>query len=178
MKSKMVKGGLTMLMALFLASVLTGAAAAIEVRPVAGELQIIFEPLKPVYAVGEPIQFKVRGNRDFYLYLFNIDAKRNVGFLLLPNGLQEENRYEANQDYVIPGGKFEMVGDQSGTEKIIMVASTEKLELNVAGLNKSGAFFTGMAAEIEGKAKALQVRPPKPKEEKVHKELTLVITAK
>ncbi len=36
-----------------------------------GDFQVMFEPLKPTYNVGERIQFRVKGNKTFYLYLFN-----------------------------------------------------------------------------------------------------------
>jgi hypothetical protein len=170
-------------MAMMIASVIFGYALqigadekAIGVRPAGeGNFQVSFEPLKPVYAVGERIQFKVKANRTFYLYLFSIDPVQNRGYVILPNNLQAYNKYKADQEYLVPEKEVEFVSEQPGTEKITMLASTEKLNMKLEKYTKSGSFFSSEAGVMDEDIKALSIWGSDKKEQKIIKEISLIV---
>ena len=134
-------------------------ASALEVRPGrSGELDVAFEPVKPVYSVGERIRFRVKGNQTFYLYLFSIDDQTNRGVVILPNRLQQYNKYRPGELYIVPEKDVEFYGDRPGRERIIMVASTEKLDVDWRQYSVSGDFWTGSAKEMDETVKTLRFR--------------------
>ncbi len=140
------------------------------------DFQVSFQPLKDVYQTGERIRFRIRGNKTFYLYLFSIDERQNRGYLLFPNVKQSDNMYQANADYEVPAKEVEFYSDLPGTEKIVMVASTAKLDVKMEKYAKSGNLFRSEAKTMEQDVKALRIRSGDKKEQKVVQELTLVIT--
>lgn len=113
-------------------------------------LRIDLTPMKPTYRVGEPIRLRVRGNRPFHLYLYSIDRERDEVVLILPNRLQETSRYPADEDRLVPNGEVEFYADRPGTEKLVMVASSERIPLGTAYLTDAGPFLTGKASDLEG----------------------------
>lgn len=134
-------------------------ASALEVRPVrSGELDVAFEPVKPVYSVGERIRFRVKGNQTFYLYLFSIDESADRGVVILPNRLQQYNKYRPGELYIVPEKNVEFYADRPGRERIIMVASTEKLDVDWRQYSVSGDFWTGSAKEMDTTVKTLRFR--------------------
>jgi hypothetical protein len=107
-----------------------GSSTAIQVKPTeVSAFQLSFAPVKPVYKVGESIQFKVSANKDFYLYLFSLDKNNNQGLVLLPNAHQDTSLLAADKEHLIPSGAFEMFSEKSGVENILVVGSTEKLNI-------------------------------------------------
>jgi len=152
---------------------------AIEVRSGSGnadgDFKVMFEPVKPVYKTGERIQFRVRGSKTFYLYLFSVDTRENRGYVLLPNALQQYHKYSAKKEYLVPEKNVEFYSEQPGTEKIIMLASTKKLDIRMEKYTKSGNFFTSEASEVEEEVKSLSIRSRKKKAQKVSTEISLVI---
>ncbi|RLC22235.1 MAG: hypothetical protein DRI57_00315 [Deltaproteobacteria bacterium] len=177
MKQNAVKIGLMVAMLL---SLMVGNAEwseALEVRSgnSYGDFQVMFEPLKPTYNVGEHIQFRIKGNKTFYLYLFSIDSRQNRGYVLLPNVLQQYHKYSANTEYLVPEKNVEFYSEQPGTERIIMLASTEKLDIKLEKYAKSGNLFASEAFQIEQEVKSLRVRSKKKETQKVTRELSLVI---
>jgi hypothetical protein len=81
---------------------------------------------KKQYQVNEPIDFTVKGNQAFYLYVFTINKDTGKSVLLLPNAKTKDNRLKANKTYKIPNS-VEFVGDKPGKEQVIMVASASKV---------------------------------------------------
>jgi hypothetical protein len=170
---------MSVMAAMVLALVLGGAtlSQAIEVREggTGGtDLKVDFAPVKAVFQKGESIQFTVKGNQPYYVYLFSIDKASNKGYLLLPNDKQKDNMFAPGRTYVLPGGNIEFFSDKVGTEKVIMVASTEQLKLDTGGYSKAGAFFEGSDAQMEEGIKSLRVREGGSNKQ-VFKELDLVI---
>lgn len=143
-----------------------------------GDFVVEFEPVKPVFNAGEPIRFKVMGNKTFYLYLFSIDEKANRGYVLLPNLRQQYNKYKANTEYNVPEKNIEFFSDNPGTEKIIMLASTKKLDVKMDKYTKAGNFMSSNASDVEQETKALRVRSRDQKAQRVSQELSLVIVGK
>jgi len=87
---------------------------------------------KSVYHVNERVRFMVKGNKTFYLYLFNIDPDTGSGIAILPNRLQGKDslRYSANKWHLVPNPGVEFFSDRPGFERIIMVASERYLNLD------------------------------------------------
>jgi hypothetical protein len=153
----------------------TGMVAAIEIREGgAAGLKVDFGAVKPVFQKAEAINFKIKANRDFFLYLFSIDKASNKGYLLLPNDKQPDNYFRANREYTLPRAGIEFFSDKAGTEKVVMVASTEKLSIETSQYSKAGAFFTGSDTEMEQSIKAIRVREGAANKQ-VIKEIDLVI---
>lgn len=157
----------------------TASEAGLSTRPVSsnkdGDFQVDFKPVKQTFEVGERIRFKVKGNKTFYLYLFSIDTAANRGTVLLPNARQQYIKYQAGKEYIVPEKNIEFFSDRAGREKIIMLASTRKMNINFKGYSKSGNFFTAAATEVEEESKALHIRSKKKKAQQVTCELNLSI---
>jgi len=92
-------------------------------------LDVKVQPTRNVYRVGEPIDLLIKGNRDFYLYLFTVDGDREVGRLLTPASPEDIRKYKAHRVYQVPGGDKKLVSDESGVERIIMLASSKPVDL-------------------------------------------------
>ncbi len=171
--------GLAAALSLALMAGIATTASAIEIRSGgSGDFKVQFEPVKDVFQVGERIQFRVEGNKTFYLYLFSIDPQRNQGVVILPNVLQQYHKYKAGREYVVPEKNVEFYSEKPGAERIVMVASTEKLDVDMGRYNKSGNLFTSSARTVEEDVKALRFRrrgEGEDTDQKVTHEIELVI---
>ncbi|MEW6267487.1 MAG: DUF4384 domain-containing protein [Thermodesulfobacteriota bacterium] len=174
MKRTVSKLGLALALLLAVSLGLAARAAALEIRATAGDFKVVFTPLQDKFKVGERIDFQVRGNKDFFLYLFSVDAQRSKGYVLLPNKFQQ-NSYKANREYRVPEPNVEFFSRKPGLEKVIMIASTTKLNLDTAGYAKSGDFLSTAAADLETQVKALSLRPAQPGQQTLTQEFELVI---
>ena len=66
-------------------------------------LKVVLEPTEDSFRVDEPIRFKIRGNKDFFLYLFSIDKETEQATLILPSKEgQKHNKYPANRTLRCP----------------------------------------------------------------------------
>lgn len=139
------------------------------------DLKVSFIPVEAVVSVGEAIRFKVNGNKTFYLYLFSI-SENGEGYLLLPNKLQQYNVYEPNKDYLVPEKELEFFSDAPGIEEVIMVASTEKLELNQNNYKSVGQFYSAKSEVIRHDVKALRVRSQEKRAQQVIENVKIVVT--
>ena len=80
------------------------------------------------YKVGEPIRFKVKANKDAYLYIFYLTKDKKLAKLLYPNKLDKNNRLKADKVRIVPDPeKSEFTADAEGEEKLVFVLSTKKL---------------------------------------------------
>ncbi len=121
-----------------------------ESRPVdAKKFKFTIEPTKKEYRVKEPIRLKVRGEQDYYLYMWNI-GEDGTETLLFPNKKQRKNHFAGGQGYVIPGLDSQpLFGDKPGKEKLRVVASARKVDLDYSGLNSEGDYYTGDAKSFK-----------------------------
>jgi hypothetical protein len=128
----------------------------------AAGLQVIFNPVKAKFRVGEPLRFTIRGNQRFFLYLYSVDPQTGKTVLLLPNRRQKGNQYEAHRTYRVPNPNVEFYGDEARTERIIMLASTRYLDIDTARYKQAGDFFSAKIAEVENQfeAKGIRIRGP------------------
>ena len=141
-------------------------------------LKIEFEPLSPSFKVGESVRFRVKANKDFFLYLFSINREQGRAVLLIPSSMQEGNKYKADRTFVVPNPNLEFVADKPGSEEVVMVGSTRYLTLNTKGYKKSGDFFTATPEFAESQIKSLRIRTTDKEEQPVVKELSVRITGK
>jgi hypothetical protein len=140
-----------------------------------GDFKVKFEPVKPVFKVGESIRFKVKGNKTFYLYLFSVDQKEKIGYVLLPNVKQQYIKYKAGKEYMVPEKYIEFYSNNPGNEKVIMVASTKKMDVELGRFKKSGLFFRADAGEVKDEVKSLRIRSRNSNARAVTREMNLVV---
>ena len=150
---------------------------ALGIRDRREPFQVSLEPLRPSYRVGEPIRLRVRGNRDFFLYLFSINREEGRALRLIPSDRQRGNKYRADLSHVIPNRSVEFYCDRPGVEQIVMLASTRYLELKAESYRKFRGFFVLPPEAAGARIKALGVRGPGGKGGRVVKELTIRIVA-
>lgn len=136
---------------------------AVRVRDAAsvGSIKFQVQTDKTAYRVDEPIRLKVRGERDFYLYVYAVDEASGNAWLILPNRKQTHNRISANQWQKVPGANLEFVSDKPGVEKLIIVASTKKVDIDPMKLStKGGDFVETKVADLEDsfEAKGIRIR--------------------
>jgi len=136
---------------------------AVRVRDAApvGSFKFQVQTEKAAYKVDEPIRLKVRAEQDFYLYVYAVDEASGNAWLLLPNRKQPHNRIAANQWQKVPGANLEFVSDKPGMEKLIVVASAKKVDIDPMKLSaKGGDFVETKAADLEGafEAKGIRIR--------------------
>ena len=135
-------------------------------------LRVKLEPVKASYKVDEPIRFHIRGNKTFFLYLYSVDKETDEVTLLIPTREgQKHNKYPANQTLVVPNeGEAELLADEPGRERLLMVASTRYLPLKSRWYRKGLDYYTGKGADFEAEFadKGIRVRgPDKTRDDKV-----------
>jgi hypothetical protein len=118
-------------------------------EPSARSLQVIMEPLRSEYGLGEPIRFRVRGNQVFFLYVYTVDNETGEAILLLPNKKRQDNKYTPGRTFTVPQSSIEFYSDSAGKERIIMVASSKYIALNTARFRDVGDFSTTSTKDLE-----------------------------
>ena len=140
--------------------------------PESEPLRVKLEPAKASFKVDEPIRFHIRGNKTFFLYLYSVDKETDEVTLLLPTRKgQKHNKYPANRTLVVPNeGEAELLADEPGRERLLMVASTRYLPLKSRWYRKGLDYYTGKGEEFEQEfaEKGIRVRgPDKTRDDKV-----------
>ena len=102
--------------------------------------------LRDSFAPEEPIRFQVRANRDFYLYVYNVD-KDGEARLLVPSRRYPENLYRGGRDHRVPESGVEFVSDRAGRERFVVVASSRYIDLSTARNRFKDADNFGTAKE-------------------------------
>ncbi|PID74930.1 MAG: hypothetical protein CSB28_00625 [Desulfobacterales bacterium] len=159
------KTSLAVLFIIFCATVSLATAASIEKQLNAlkiedKEFDVNLEVLAPTVNVGQPMSFAIKANKEFYLYLFVIDDN-DKGYMILPNKLQQYSIYQADERYVVPEETLRFYSNHPGTEEVIMIAATKKLELTRDCFQTSGKFMAGSRDKINKEVKALHSRASK-----------------
>lgn len=142
--------------------------AGIVINPVEGAeqpLKLEFRPGKAEFKVGEPISFQMRGDRDYFVWLYAIDDK-GVATQLIPGPAQRDNKYPANQSFTVPTagsrGVQSFSSDRPGTERFKLVASTKHVEPDIRRIGKSATGFATMSeSDLDSafSAKGIVIRP-------------------
>ncbi len=122
----------------------------VRIEPQAGALQLEVTGIKSQYAIGEPIQFDVRGNRTFYLWAYARDP-RGDAVLLVPSSAQTGNKYQGGWTHALPNPGLKILADEAGSHEITLIASTRWLDIDLARGAKAGAggVLTAKAAAID-----------------------------
>ena len=89
-------------------------------------LDVKFTTQKSVYQVNEPIQFDVKLSKSAYVYLFS--TRSDNATLIYPNKLDKAQKIAANKTTSLPV-RSQFVSDRPGTERLVLVASTEPINL-------------------------------------------------
>ena len=136
-------------------------------------LDVKFTSQKSVYQVNEPIQFDVKLSKSAYVYLFSTRADNAT--LIYPNKLDKAQKITANKTTSLPV-RSQFVSDRPGTERLVLVASTEPLNLQTTkGL--SGDFDSISTNEVDDIMKNIRVEPVG-KAEKQVVEMDVVVQGK
>ena len=114
-------------------------------------LRVALEPVKDSFKVNEPIRFKIRGNKTFYLYLFSVDDDTGDATLILPTKEgQSHNKYPANTTLPVPNpDEPDFLSDEAGREALVMVASTRYLPVKSNWFRDGAEVYVGKAADME-----------------------------
>ena len=129
----------------------------IRVTGSASKLEVEFTPTKAEYTVDEPIIFRITPKSGAYLYLFSLSDDQEPAVMLFPNDFESAGKIRANTEVTIPA-KSVFKGDRPGVEKVVLVASTEKLNVPTAA-KAAGATF----APVENNwLKAIRVESRQP----------------
>ncbi|HFB64136.1 MAG TPA: DUF4384 domain-containing protein [Aeromonadales bacterium] len=124
-------------------------------------LKVDFTPTKPSFAVNEAIKFNIKGNKKFFLFLFNIDYATNKAYMILPNNIQtaDRNMYQAGQRLQVPNANAEFYSDRPGRERIVMIATTKyPKEIVLNKYRRAGNFYITDAKTVQDQLKRIQVR--------------------
>lgn len=125
-----------------------------RVRPVHVERRAGFDLRaslnKTVFQEGEEALIKVRSSQQAYIHLFSVTQDGAVT-LLLPNRFLTDNRFEANEDYVMPNERLRTLGvklrvmlpkDARKAVEYIKVIATRKPISLVSDKSPDGVFHT------------------------------------
>lgn len=145
------------------------------------EFAFSIAPEKKFYSVNESIRFNVKGNKDFFLYLFSVNQDQNTAVLLIPGSRQKGNKYKKGKTFTVPNHPLEFVSDTPGTEKIIAFASTKYIHMDTQRYRKSGEFMIADLAQFKSQEKAFKMLVIKKKKKNesqyVLKELSININS-
>ena len=126
----------------------------------AENLQISFTQTRPYYDKNQNISFHFRGNQDVYLYGYTTNANGSHT-LILPNALQNINRYIANRDHLIPNQRVRFQADGSANiEAVYLLASTDRLDMHTTVQPAAGVFYnvTGIELHRAFASKGISIR--------------------
>ncbi len=134
-----------------------------EARATSGKpVQLNVSAVKKQYKVNEAIQFKVKGDSDYYLYVYSFDAENGKSTLLLPNQKVTANKFKAGKSYTLPSG-IEFYSDAAGNENLMFIASTSKIDLSSARMQGAGNYQSGDTKDLEDTfSKTIRVRDAQP----------------
>ncbi|ADV66568.1 DUF4384 domain-containing protein [Deinococcus maricopensis] len=114
----------------------------------------------PKYRIGEGLTVTVKTNSDAYVYLFDVNADGRIT-LISPNNYDGSNFVQAGQATSFPGPKAQYqfnVSGPAGQDKVLALASTEKLNLgDLARFEDDAAFATVSARGQDELAQALSI---------------------
>jgi hypothetical protein len=148
---------------------------------VTGSLKVDFKATKDVFAVDEPISFKIRSNKEVYVYVFNMDENQQKAVQIFPNKFDKANLLKPGKTVTMPSKKSVFRSDAVGTERLILIASEKKLNLQHSE-PAEGSFYDMEWKSLDSKVKAIRVESgdntPTPGNGKLIKELDIVIQSR
>lgn len=146
-----------------------------EAEASGAKLKVDFKAAKNSFGVDEPITFQVRSNKQVYLYLFNVNDEEKA-VQIYPNKYDKANLLKPNRTVNLPSKKSTFRSDAPGVERLILVASEKKL--NLQHDEAEGIFWSVDRGDVDKVVKAIRVeeaeKPAAPKRSVV-KELDVII---
>ncbi len=145
------------------------------------DLNVQFHPSKSSYRIGEPINFRIKGDKTFYLYVYNIDKNTGDAVLLFPNRLHSGNKYPGGRYFTVPGEDVTFYSDSVGNERIVMIASARYIDVGRAKYKALGDFSATKSLDLENtlESKGIHIRRsnrPRNKKDVFVQEINLPIT--
>lgn len=137
------------------------------------QLEVDFKAGSESYKVDEPISFRVKTNKNAYIYVVNVTGQGEDVTLLFPNKYEEANKVKANKEITIPA-KSVFKSDREGMEHVVIAATTKKLDLQTKGI-KGSKFFGVKRAKFEKIMKDIRVEPVRGEDERAIKELQVTV---
>jgi len=87
------------------------------------------------------LQFRLRSDRDGYVYLLMQGTDRSHFYQLFPNGLDSNNRMRAKSDLALPRANWEMVaGGPPGVNRFIALVTPSPRNFSGVGLDGAQPF--------------------------------------
>jgi hypothetical protein len=125
---------------------------------------VTIESAKSEYKVDEPIRFRVKATKPMYVYVYSVDPDTGNALMLMPSRKLKENRIEANRSVTVPAKAIEFYSDKPGKEKVVVVASAKKLDIDPMKLKAMGDFGTADSEALESdfESKGIRVRDASP----------------
>ncbi len=95
---------------------------------------------KSVVNIGKDrLQFRVKAAEAGYLYVFLSGTDKAHFYLLFPNGIDKNNRIEANQEILLPRKSWQITaGGPPGTNHIVAMVARHPRDLSDVGLGTLG----------------------------------------
>lgn len=145
----------------------------INVSGAEAPLDVKVRTSKTTYDVNEPIVFQITPNRDVYVYLFNVPDDSPTAIQLFPNVHEEGHKPLAAHHEVSIPGKSVFRSDRAGTEKVVLVASSQPLMLS--STKSLGEFTTVQQEEVNTLVKQMRVDAPATAPQRLVKQMEVVI---
>ncbi len=125
---------------------------------------VSIESVKSEYKVDEPIRFRVKATKPMYVYVYAVDADTGNALMLMPSRKLKENRIEANRSVMVPAKAIEFYSDKPGKEKVVVVASAKKLDVDPMKMKAMGDFGAAESEALESdfESKGIRVRDASP----------------
>ena len=134
----------------------------LSVKAVADNLSVEMKTTKDSFKPNEAIKFNIKGNQDFFLYIFAVDQNSGNVTMMLPNAIQKGNKYSGKQMHRVPNAnEIELISDRSGTEKIVMLASSKYLTWDTKGYTEAGKYMNTSNENFNSQLETLSIRPVK-----------------
>ena len=119
-------------------------------NPASEPLRVALEPAKDSFQVNEPIRFRIRGNKSFFLYLFSVSEDGDATLILPTKEGQKHNKYPADATLPVPNeGAPDFLSDEPGRETVVMVASTKYLPVKSSWFRDGADSYVGKAEDME-----------------------------
>lgn len=119
---------------------------------------------KKVYREGEKIEIYLKGNRDFYARLVNINEHGDI-IQLLPNDYRRSSYFKEGVTYTIPDSndRFELtVSPPFGTDKVVVYASEVPLgEVEMSSIGQGLSSIKGDQKSLATRTRGISVTAKK-----------------
>jgi hypothetical protein len=110
-------------------------------------LGFTFKTSKAAYKAQEAIRFTAKADKDFYLYVYNANAN-GTATLIYPNKKEGGAMLKKGAPHALPK-KVEFAADGTATtERLIVIATTQKMDIAAAQLKSTGDFYTADEATL------------------------------